>query len=222
MIDRRRFLSGALCSACVLTGLGGRAHAEASLAEGPEANVPEVLEKIRKARATLKTLVAPFKQTRSVGLLATTVKSKGELILVTPDRLRWELFAPDAATYWITPEGLAFATPKGGVRAGKGAAGRFGAVLSDLMVMIGGDLRKLQARYTFTVPDETDGVTLVATPKVEALKKLVKKLELEAGSQLWDIERIVIEEKNGDRSTISFSNVKRNLPVDPKKMRPPG
>jgi len=216
MIDRRQFISGALGvvgSACVLTGFEGRAHAEAS--------VPDVLEKIRKARATLKTLVAPFEQTRSVGLLATTVKSKGELTLVTPDRLRWELFAPDEATYWITPEGLAFATPKGGVKAGKGAAGRFGAVLSDLMVMIGGDLKKLETRYSFEVPNQSNGVTLVATPKVANLKKLVKKLELEAGSQLWDIERIVIEEKNGDRSTILFSNVKRDLPVDPKKMQPP-
>lgn len=216
MIERRRFLTGALGAAAAASVLGsfeGSASAQAS--------VPEVLEKIRKARATLKTLIGPFEQTRSVGLLATKVKSKGELTLVTPDRLRWELFPPDAATYWITPAGLAFATPKGGVKAGKGAAGRFGAVLSDLMIMIGGDLKKLEARYSFSVPDQTGGVTLVATPKVDELKKMVKKLELEAGAQLWDIERIVIEEKNGDRSTIVFSNVKRNLPVDPKKMQPP-
>ena len=46
---------------------------------------------ITKARATIKTLQAPFKQTRVIGLLASEVKSKGKLTLVRPDRLRWDL-----------------------------------------------------------------------------------------------------------------------------------
>src|SRR5262245_11840730 len=96
-------------------------------------SVSDVLADITKARSGLKTMVAPFTQERTIGLLATAVKSEGELTLVRPDRLRWELKPPDAITYWVTPEGLAFSTSSGGSSVGKGAAGRFGAVLSDLM-----------------------------------------------------------------------------------------
>jgi outer membrane lipoprotein-sorting protein len=210
---RRTFVVGALTVAAWTW-----AHPRLAVAD---ASVADVLDRVTKARASLKTLVAPFTQTRTVGLLATAVTSKGELTLVTPDRLRWELFPPDAATYWITPEGLTVSTGKGSQKAGKGVAGRFGAVLGDLMILIGGDLSKLGARYEFTVPSQKDGVTLIAVPKTDELRKLVQRLELSAGPELWDVRRIVLEEANGDRSVIDFHEPKRNIAVDPKKMQPP-
>ncbi len=85
-------------------------------------------------------MVATFSQERSIGLLATTVKSDGELCLLMPDRLRWELTSPDSIVYWLGPEGISYATPTGGATAGRGAVTRFGAVLTDLMVLLGGDL----------------------------------------------------------------------------------
>jgi outer membrane lipoprotein-sorting protein len=56
--------------------------------------VGDALAEITRARASVKTLVAPFTQERSIGLLATAVKSDGEMTLVLPDRLRWELKPP--------------------------------------------------------------------------------------------------------------------------------
>ena len=112
-MQRRSFLMGlAACGGALSTaGVAGRARAD---------EVGDALAEITRARASLKTLVAPFTQERSIGLLATAVKSDGEMTLVLPDRLRWELKPPDAITYWITPEGFGFATPKGAA----GAASR--------------------------------------------------------------------------------------------------
>ena len=103
MIPRRRFLLGVVAAGGALA-IGRTAHADA---------VSDALAEITKARASVKTLVAPFVQERTIGLLATSVKSEGEMTLVRPDRLRWELKPPDAITYWITPEGFAFATASG-------------------------------------------------------------------------------------------------------------
>lgn len=190
-----------------------------SLARADE--VSDVLAEVKKARAGLKTLVGPFVQERTIGLLATTVKSDGEVTMVLPDRLRWELKPPDAVTYWIGPEGFAFATPHGSTNVGKAAAGRFGAVLGDLMILLGGDLEKLRARYELTVPSRKDGVTIRAVPKAEEVKKHVRRIEMRSGTELWVIREVTIEEQSGDSSVIKFGKMERDVRVDPAKMVPP-
>jgi outer membrane lipoprotein-sorting protein len=211
MMNRRHFLVGvAAAGSAALVGAPALAD-----------DVSSALAEITKARASVKTLSGAFTQERVIGLLATAVKSEGEMTLVLPDRLRWELKPPDAITYWITPEGFAFATPSGGGGVGKGAAGRFGAVLSDLLILLGGDLEKLRARYELSIPSRKVGIVLLATPKAEEVKKHVKSLEMSAGPELWGVRRIVIEEKNGDRSAITFGKIDRDVKVDPARMKPP-
>lgn len=210
-LSRRSFLAG-LGAAGLVAGGDRVARADA---------VSDALADISKSRAGLKTMVASFTQERSIGLLSTAVKSEGELTLVRPDRLRWELKPPDAITYWITPEGLAFSTSTGGAAVGKGAAGRFGAVLNDLLTFLGGDLDKLRARYDITVPSRNDGVVLSARPKAEDVKKHVKVLTLSIGPDLWSVRSVVIEENNGDKSVITFGKLSRDVKVDPAKMVPP-
>jgi outer membrane lipoprotein-sorting protein len=185
-------------------------------------DVADTLAAITQARAGLKTLVAPFTQERTIGLLATAVKSEGEMTLVRPESLRWELKPPDGITYWITPAGFAYAGGAGSANAGKqGPAGRFGAVLADMLTLLGGDMAKLRGRYEISVPSRTNGVVLVAKPKAADVAKHINSLELTAGPELWTVKKVVIEEKNGDRSVIVFNKVDRDKPVDPAKMRPP-
>lgn len=183
--------------------------------------VSDVLAEVKKARAGLKTLVGPFVQERTIGLLATSVKSDGEVTMVLPDRLRWELKPPDAVTYWIGPEGFAFATPRGATSVGKAAAGRFGSVLADLMILLGGDLEKLRTRYELSVPSRKDGVTLRAIPKAEEVKKHIRRIEMRSGTELWMIREVTIEEQSGDLSVIRFGKMERDVRVDPAKMVPP-
>ncbi len=212
-MDRRHFLAVLSTAAAGATlSLGSPARAD---------EVSEALARIAKARSSLKTLTVPFTQERTIGLLASTVKSEGELTMVRPDRLRWELKAPDAVTYWITPEGFSYATASGGASVGKAAAQRFAAVLGDLTALVGGDLESLRKRYDLAVPSTSDGIVLVATPRAEDVKKHVKSLELVTTPDLADLRRITIEEKNGDRSVITFGKAVRDAAVDPAKMAPP-
>ncbi len=209
MIKRRGFLAG-MAGAWLTLGREARAD-----------GVSDALAEVAKARASLKTLIAPFTQERTIGLLSTVVKSAGELTLVRPDRLRWELKPPDAVTYWIGPEGLAYATPSGGASVGKSAAGRFGAVLGDLLTFLGGDLEKLRGRYDLTVPERKDGMVIVARPTADEVKKHVRSIEVGLGADLWSVKRVVIEESGGDRSVIVFGKAVRDEKVDPARMAPP-
>lgn len=210
----RRLILGLAITALTL-GLGADARADST---------DDALRKMGAARTKLKTLQGRFRQTRVIGLLAEEVKSKGSLLLVRPGRLRWRLEPPDSVTYWMGPEGFAMATAGGVSKVGKGAAGRFAAVLGDLMVLLGGDLTKLKARYHLRVSQPKGRFVLVAKPRPDKnpeVAKHIASLRLETGAKLWAVQRIVIEERKGDRSVIVFDKLERDKPIKPALMKPP-
>src|ERR1019366_4619367 len=88
--------------------------------------------------------------------------SVGSLTLVRPDRLRWELAPPDAVTFWIGPEGLAYRSPHGQGSMPASSA-RIAASLQDLHALLGGDLSRLAERWSLAVlRDDTSGVEIEA------------------------------------------------------------
>jgi outer membrane lipoprotein-sorting protein len=184
-------------------------------------SVDDALKEMAKARKDITTLKADFKQVRQIGLLASEVHSSGKMWLVRPDRLRWELAPPDAVIYWIGPEGIAVKTGDGVTKIGKTAAGKLGAVLEDLLVLLGGDLAKLRKRYELSVERPEGKLVLSARPKDAELKKQVALLRMTADSSLWRVESMVIEETSGDNSRITFRSYVKNEPIDPAIMKPP-
>jgi hypothetical protein len=208
-----------------------------ALATGPRearANDPvaALLDSIQRARADVRTLSGPFTQTRTIGLLATAVRSTGSLVLDrTTQRLRWELDPPDAIVYWVTPAGIAYrsAGGQGRVRAPTPA---LSAALDDLRTLLGGDLDALRARYdlaTDSAPGNAHPV-LVATPHgagggtadVDAgAGVLFRRIECTLGADRALPERIVLVESARDRSVIELGALQKNAPVDPARMQPP-
>jgi outer membrane lipoprotein-sorting protein len=178
----------------------------------------DALRDVARAREKLRSLACPFTQERLLGLLASKVTSRGDLILVRPDRLRWHLEPPDEATYWLTPEGVAYRSREGG---GKASGGPFGALLGDLLVALGGDLAKLRGRYSVAADRAAEGLTLTLTPKAADAAKALRSLRLTIAPDLLSPTRLVLEEPGDDRATIAFGHAKLNAPVDPSRMKPP-
>lgn len=211
---RRGLIAGA--AAVTLGSLLPLAHA---------APLDDLLKRIAEARRELKTLRADFVQTRTIGLLATEVKSKGRLTLAMPDRLRWDLLPPDDVTYWLGPKGLTMKNSEGIKTIGKSAAGRFAAVLDDLRVMLGGDLRRLRKRYTLSVEDEKGKSVITAIPKGKpepgSVKKQIRRLVLVTDPKKALVERVTIVEQNGDQSVIAFDDFVKNAPVKKADVTPP-
>ncbi len=211
---RRRHLLG-------LAGAGAFATIAMIAPVAIASEVDDALDKITKARAKIKTLMAPFKQTRVIGLLASEVKSTGKLTLVRPDRLRWQLLPPDDVTYWIGPEGLAMKNKDGVTKIGKASANKFAAVLGDLMIMLGGDMKKLKARYQLSVVKDGDKLEITAKPKAKDVKKHIAQLKLLTDSDASVVRTVEIHEKNGDASVIVFGTYTKNAKVADKDMKPP-
>jgi outer membrane lipoprotein-sorting protein len=200
------------------------ALAFAATARPARADTPldQALADIAKARAKIDTLQGPFTQERTIALLASKVKSTGKLYMVRPDRLRWELDPPDAATYWVLPDGLAYKTKTGSGKIAKNAQGPMGGVLSDLLILLGGDLAQLKSRYDLTlVKRDATACVIHAVPKDKALAKTTQRVELELSSDLATMKRVVIVEKGNDRSDVTFGAMTKNAKIDPKLVAGP-
>ncbi|HEX7604309.1 MAG TPA: outer membrane lipoprotein carrier protein LolA, partial [Polyangiaceae bacterium] len=153
-MNRRHFLSLALGT--IPLGLATRAFADA---------LDVRLAAIAKARAAVTTMQGPFTQERTIGLMATKIRSTGTMWIERPSRLRWELAAPDSVIYWITPEGLAYKGKNGQGRLP--VTERMAPQLEDLRAMLGGDIGSLRTRYDLLeVPAEGGQVAFEATPKL--------------------------------------------------------
>lgn len=203
----------------VVTGalLASRAKAEP---DDASARLDRELAEVARARASLSSLTGPFIQVRSIGLLSAKVRSTGTMTLVRPDRLRWDLLPPDAITYWVTPEGLAYQSShgKGLVH---GANAKIAAALEDLRVLLGGDLSLLRSRYDLVVSGPDHGpVTFDATPRAGAGVDVQRLGFALAPDRATPLSAVIVEGAK-DRTEIQFGALVKNSAIDPARMRLP-
>lgn len=206
-IYRRQFIAG---SALMLAPRGARADGDAG----------DLIARVGRARAPVRTLQGPFQQTRTIGLLATDVRSHGTVVLVRPDLLRWGLAPPDDVTFWVGAEGLAYKSAHGQGRLPASSA-RIGGALDDLRTMLGGDLAKLRERWELRiVRDDASGAELEATPRAGVVARL-QRLRFSLTPDLVRPVRALLVEGPRDHTLIDFGALVVNAPVDDALMRPP-
>lgn len=207
----------------LLCGWAAMLATRPALAAGP---VTDLLGRIAKARAPVRTLQGPFTQTRTIGLLSTDVRSTGSLTLVRPDSLRWRLDPPDDITFWVGSEGVAYRSAHGHGRL-PATNGRMASALRDLHELLGGDPSRLADRWSITVlRDDATGAQIQALPlasDASALDSAVaRRLELVLAADLVRPTRVLLAQGDHDRTAIVFGDLAINAPVDESSMRPPG
>ena len=177
-----------------------------------------LLADVAKARRTVRTMKASFTQERAMKLLATSIKSTGQLAYVAPDRLRWELAAPDDIVYWVGPEGLSYRTKSSQATVPTGGA-NVARALADLRALLGGDLAALRDRYVLSGSRGPDSATVEGTakdPKATSVRAFTLVLDK---SLLLPVKARLTEGK-ADTIDIVFANAAVNVPVDPATMKP--
>lgn len=203
MIARRSFLG--MLGALAVTARELAAHAD---------GVDDKLAAITRARAGVKTLVGPFTQTATVGLLRSQVQSTGTLYLQYPNRLRWELGPPDSITYWVTPEGLAYRGAHGSGRVPTNTTQQ--ADVDALRAMLGGDVNALRTRFdVIEIASDATGPAFECTPKPSAQSLKLKKLTFSLDADLVRPRKATIVYDNRNQTAITFGELRRDAPIDP-------
>jgi hypothetical protein len=196
----------------------------AALADDPQCSPDRLaafLGDVARARAGVTTVSGPFTQARTIGLLAAKVRSTGNLTVVRPDRLRWELAPPDDVVYWVTPEGLAYRSQTGHGKVPV-ASQKATAALADLRSLLGGDLNELRARYDLAGSCPQQGrPTLHATPKA-GVSAPFQEMSFTLAADLVSPDVVTIVEGPRDRTEIHFGVLRVNAAIPPGSMVPLG
>jgi len=195
-------------------------------------NIEPLLAEIGRARREVKTLRASFTQERRIKLLATSVKSRGELTFAAPDRLRWDLAPPDDIVYFIGPEGLSYKTKSSSATMPAGG-GNIARALADVRALLAGDLGALRERYLLTAsrsPNDLEvsgtakdakasvrGFTLTLTPN--GVVPLRARLT-EGAERKGNANANAAAAASSDTIDLIFSNVVTNGPVDSARLKP--
>lgn len=196
-MNRRGFLLGALATALPL-----RAFAQ-----------DDKLAAVSRARASVKTIVGPFTQVATIGLLRSQQQSTGTLYLQYPSRIRWELGPPDSVTYWVAPEGLAYKGAHGSGRVAPSSSQQ--ADVDALRSILAGDPAALRARFDVKeIPSDTTGPAFECTAKGQGPNPL-KKLAFWLDADLVRPRKATIVYDNRNQTQITFGELKRDQPIDP-------
>ncbi len=164
---------------------------------------------------TILSLEADFKQVKETRLLQEPEVATGHLSYRSPDRLCWEYLTPTAYKWELGATSSSTTSPQ------------VQQLLQFIIRSISGD--NLQDNANFTVTQQpasapsnafsqgnistqnstsTQGsTTYLLVPKKRDLRQLFQSIEITLDPTTQVAERVVLTEKNGDRSTITFHNI---------------
>lgn len=162
--------------------------------------------------AGLNTWSADFTQTAQDERGKKAGQGHGRMVVVRPGRFRWEsapegvaesaqLLVADGRNLWFLDRDLEQAT----VKPLKEALPQ-----SPAMLLAGG--ADLKAAFSVQANGKRDGLEWVRVLPRDAQSDFREAL---FGFQGKELARLIIIDKLGQRSTLVFSNVKRNAPVEP-------
>lgn len=210
MISRRSLLISAFVSAFLLGVAAEPRSARADETKLSDTEAGDFLQKVSEKRNSLSQMKARFTEVRTLGLLASKVRSEGSLAMDRAKNvLEWSIEKPDPIVYRVGPEGLSYKSATGEGRA-SAATPKISNALSDLRSLLGGALSDLRARYHLAVARVNDAegthYQIVADARDPANAAFVS-FSVTLDSDLVTPRRARLIETKRDFADITFSNV---------------
>ena len=185
----------------------GTAHAEESAAR-----VPETLEALMTHFAKSGGVRAHFDETRTLSILTAPIETEGTLYFSPPDRLARVTTQPGASTVVVHGTRVVLEDETGRREMDLGASDVARGLVSNLMVLLRGDLPELRKRYAITYSPEGERWQLDLVPRSNTLRALVELVRVTGiGQRLMGMET---RETNGDATVTRFSELESGLDLD--------
>jgi outer membrane lipoprotein-sorting protein len=180
---------------------------------GAQSDPDARLAELGKRQAQIRTVSARFVQRRTMALFAEELVSSGRFAFKHPDRIRWDIEAPQAMTMLITPEGIVTMSP--------GAAPARMATLPvsarEIAELITGSLDTARHMFDIQSVPGTTGATFALRPRSPRVAATIRGITLDLSPDLGFVRRIVLDEATGDRIEITFHDVELNRDIDDER-----
>lgn len=169
-----------------------------------------MMSAIDKAHKQMTSFSATFTQVKTSSMLAEKVTQKGKINYSAPKKLRWEYTSPKAFA-------VIFNNGKVLMKNAQGSSSSPNRMLSEMgnlmMNTLNGQL--LQGNSNFTAKyfkdASTGAVTVKLTPVNKKIGAYYKKITIVLNGKTLLADKVVLDETNGDSTTITFADKKTNV-----------
>ncbi len=160
------------------------------------------IQEIQEASNRVTSFRCEFSQEKRLSMFNGPVNFEGELVVVRPDKLRWEFRSP-------VPSVLIFNGTRGVRCSDQAKPVRFQlendpvmrAVADQLRLWLGGDYRNLESNYTLL---KQEPATLVVKPQNPSEEKYISLIKIFFDEESLQPHRVEISEPGGDQTIIAF------------------
>ncbi|MEI6563661.1 MAG: outer membrane lipoprotein carrier protein LolA [bacterium] len=177
-----------------------------------------LLAELQNSLAGATNVQSEFVQMKQLALLQQTVVIKGRLAVQQPDRLSWQVLDPIHYNLVIDGSTLKQWDEESGKVQSMSLAGNpvFKVVVTQLRAWFSGQFDLLTKDFTV----ETDAASLVPRlifiPREGSFAcKMISRVVLTFREDKRYIQDMIIEERSGDRTSMTFTNTLLNAVVDP-------
>jgi outer membrane lipoprotein carrier protein len=194
----------------LITGVGFAQSGKEVAVTGSQ--LGQLTQAISKAHQQLKTLSANFTQEKTSTLFTEKVVQKGVFCYQAPKQLRWEYKSPKALT-------LLFDDTKVTVLTDKGAINNPNKMLNEMGKMIINTINgtNMSDNDNFDISymkNSQDGSYIaILNPFNKKIKANYSSIKVILNGKDYLAEKVILNESNGDVTTIIFSNKKTNQPI---------
>lgn len=199
-----------LIALCVLWFSWGCLAEEVQSIEKGE--VKSLLTRLEEASATMESFEASFVQEKELSLFAETMIFQGRLVVVRPDKLRWEFTDPLSSVLMLTGDkGLRCSGETKPVQFDLKTDPVMRSVAEQLWLWLGGDYSRLEKSFSI---EENGENSLLIRPKESAMTEYIEQVTITFEHINMQPERVVIMEPGGDQTRLIFSDYSFNIEPD--------
>jgi len=178
--------------------------------------VPEILVDLQNNMQGLNSVQADFLQTKHLQIFSKPLVIKGTLYLQKPDKFSWRTRQPMRYNMTLAGETIrqwdSEARQVQEFSLNKNPA--FQAALAQMKGWFDGNYAAMAKDYDIAFKSDVP-LILIFTPKNSSMTAgLIARIEVIFRQDRRYITGIKIEEKNGDMTTIDFSNIKLDSPIN--------
>lgn len=211
VVPMRRWIGVAfIMVGCVLIATPASAQGRKAMTAAQQ---KEMVARISKAGAQMKTMQCAFVQTKTLSMMNEKIVSRGTMTYAQPARLRWQYMQPTRYLFIIDGDHVS-------IDSGAGKShidARQSKVLQQVirLMMNGVTGESLSASKDFSVKCYQEGSDDVAvlTPLGKTMRKMFGSVTLYVQRGHDMVRRVVMTEAGGDTTDIILSDVKMNQDV---------
>lgn len=163
----------------------------------------------------VETIHASYVEHKHIQLMETPLVSRGELVLVKPDRLRMDMLEPVRQTVVVTEDRVRIIQHDLGVEQEMdlGAHAEARTIVGNVLLAMGGQVEQLVDEYRCALHRTDDGgYRMDLAPTRPPMNRMIQSLEVVFDAELV-LRQVTIVEVGGDHSVLAFEAVQYDRPL---------